>query len=183
LLAIPHFVWILLWSIAAFVAALANGIVALLRGRSAAPLHRFLAAYVRYYTHLNAFLFLVANPFPSFTGTVGYPVDVSVGPPERQNRWITLFRIFLAIPAFLIAGVLGIVLFIVGFFGWFAALLTGRMPEGFRNLGATSIRYLAQTNAYFFVVTDSYPHASPGLRAPAEPQLGPGPPPEPEVTV
>jgi hypothetical protein len=187
LLAIPHFVWILLWSIAAFVAALANGIVALLRGRSAAPLHRFLAAYVRYYTHLNAFLFLVANPFPSFTGTVGYPVDVSVGPPERQNRWITLFRIFLAIPAFLIAGVLGIVLFIVGFFGWFAALVTGRMPEGFRNLGATSIRYLAQTNAYFFVVTDSYPHASPGLRAPAEPapqpQLEPGPPPEPEVTV
>lgn len=185
LLAIPHFVWLVLWSIAAFFAALANGIVALITGRSAGSLHRFLAAYVRYYTHVNAFVFLIANPFPGFTGTPGYPVDVSIGEAERQNRWITLFRIFLGLPALLVAGALSVALFLVGFFGWFAALLTGRMPAGFRNLGAVTIRYLAQTNAYFLVLTDAYPHASPGLRAPVEPEpeLEPPPRPAPEVAV
>jgi hypothetical protein len=175
LLAVPHFVWIVLWGIAAFFAAVANWFVALVRGRSAEPLHRFLAAYLRYYTHLNAFVFLIANPFPSFTGTPGYPVDVSFGAPEPQSRWITLFRIFLGIPALLLSGALAAALFVAGFFGWFAALATGRMPTGLRNLGAISIRYLAQTNAYWFVLTDRYPHASPGLRPTAEPESEPEP--------
>jgi hypothetical protein len=168
LLALPHLVWLILWSVAAFLAAIANGIVALVRGRSAEPLHRFLAAYVRYDVHVNAFLFLVANPFPGFVGEPGYPVDVSVAAAERQNRWITFFRVVLAIPAFLLAAAYSFALLVVGFLGWFAALATGRMPEGIRDLGAVALRYLAQTNAYWLVLTDEYPHASPALRPPPE---------------
>jgi hypothetical protein len=169
LLAIPHIFWVLLWSVAAFLAAIANGLFALVRGRSARPLHRFLAAYVRYAAHLTAFLFLVANPFPGFTGTPGYPVDIVIGEDEGQNRWITAFRIFLAIPSFFVAGALSSVLFAVGFLGWFVALILGRMPTGLRHLGAIAIRYTAQATAYWYVVTDAYPSASPALR-PAEPQ-------------
>lgn len=170
LLALPHLVWLTLWSVVAFLAALANGIVALVRGRSAAPLHRFLAAYIRYVAHVSAFLFLVANPFPGFVGAVGYPVDVTIGPPERQRRVITFFRLLLALPAFLVSGALSGVLFVVGVLGWFAALFTGRMPEGMRNLGAIAIRYAAQTNAYGAVLTERYPYASPALRPPAPPE-------------
>ena len=171
LLSIPHFVWLSLWSAAAFLAAIANWFVVLVRGRSAEPLHRFLAAYIRYDTHVTAFLFLIANPFPGFVGTPGYPVDVAIDPPERQNRWITLFRLFLALPAFLLSSALSVVLAVLGFLGWFAALVTGRMPTGLRNLGAFCVRYLAQANAYWLLVTDTYPHASPALRPP--PQLEP----------
>jgi hypothetical protein len=175
LLAIPHAVWLTLWSVAAFLAALANGLVALFRGRSADPLHRFLAAYVRYDAHVTAFVFLVANPFPGFVGAPGYPVDIAVDPPERQNRWVTLFRLFLSLPALFLSGALSVVLVVVGLLGWFAALVTGRMPTGLRNLGAVCVRYLAQTNAYWFVLTDAYPHASPALRPPAEPEPEPEP--------
>lgn len=174
LLAIPHFVWVALWGVAAFVAAVTTWFVALVVGRSATPLHRFLSAYVRYYAHVFAFLFLVANPFPGFTGAPGYPVDITVDAPERQSRWVTLFRIFLGIPALLVAGALGVALAVVGLLGWFAALATGRMPPGLRNLGAFVVRYDAQTKAYLLVITDRYPHASPALRPP------PGPKPEPE---
>ena len=170
LFAIPHFVWLLLWSIAAFLAAIANWFVVLVRGRSAQPLHRFLAAYVRYDAHVTAFVTLVANPFPGFAGTPGYPVDIAVDPPERQSRWITLFRLFLSIPAAFVSGALTAVLFVVALLGWFAALATGRMPTGLRNLGAYAVRYLAQTNAYWFVLTDAYPHASPALRPQPEPE-------------
>jgi hypothetical protein len=164
LLALPHLVWLTLWSFAALVAALVNGIYALVRGRSAEPLHRFLAAYVRYSTHVTAFVTLVANPFPGFTGEPGYPVDVSIGAAARQNRWVTFFRTVLVVPALIVSGGLWSGLAAVAFLGWFVALATGRMPTGLRNLGAIAVRYLAQTNAYWLVVTDSYPYASPALR-------------------
>lgn len=181
LLAFPHFVWLALWSVAAFLAAITNGLVALFRGRSASALHRFLAAYVRYYAHVTAFVTLVANPFPGFAGAPGYPVEVTVDPPERQNRWITLFRFFLAIPTFFLSGALSVALIVVGILGWFAALVTGRMPIGLRNLGAYAVRYVSQTNAYWLIVTDAYPNASPALRPPREPKFEPEPLGEPEA--
>ena len=170
LLALPHLVWLTLWSVVAFLAALANGIVALVRGRSATPLHRFLAAYVRYVAHVSAFLFLVANPFPGFAGAPGYPVDIAIDAPAQQHRAITFFRLLLALPALLVSSALGFVLVVVGFLGWFAALVTGRMPSGLRNLGAIAIRYGAQTHAYGAILTDRYPYASPALRAPEQPE-------------
>lgn len=170
LLALPHLVWLVLWGIAAWLAAIANGIAALVTGRAPDPLRRFIGAYIRYAAHVLAFLFLAANPFPGFVGAPGYPVDVDLGPNERQSRWVTLFRIVLAVPALLVSGALSGALLLAGFLGWFAALATGRMPTGLRNLAAVAIRYGAQTNAYLLIVTDAYPYSSPGLpaRAPAE---------------
>ena len=73
-----------------------------------------------------------------------YPVDVEIAPPERQNRWITGFRLMLAFPAFLLGGALGGVGFVAAIFGWFVALFTGRMPLGLRNIVIYSLRYGAQ---------------------------------------
>ena len=180
LLAFPHFVWLALWSIVAILAAFVNGIHALIRGRSASPLHRFLAAYVRYSAHVTAFVTLVSNQFPGFTGEPGYSVDIAIGPLERQNRWVTFFRGILVIPALLVSGALSGALFVIAFLGWFVALATGRMPDGLRKLGVVSVRYLAQTNAYWLIVTDDYPYASPALRQ-AEVELVPDPEPDAEV--
>lgn len=168
LLALPHFVWLVLWTIPAYLAAILNGIVALVRGRSAQPLHRFLAAYIRYLTHVMAFVLLVANPFPGFTGAPGYPVDLVIDGPERQNRWKTLFRLLLAVPALLVSAALSGAAFLAAFLGWFVTLVTGRMPTGLRKLAALSLRYTAQLDAYLFVLTDRYPYAGPVLEPPAE---------------
>ena len=51
-----------------------------------------------------------------------------------------------------------------------AALVTGRMPDGMRDFGAFSVRYLAQTLAYALVLTDRYPHAGPALPREPEPR-------------
>jgi hypothetical protein len=172
LLAIPQFVWIALWSVLAFPAAIAAWITALILGRVPSPLHRFLAAYVRYAMHLSAFVYVIGRKFPGFLGREGsYGTDLRIDPPRRQNRWKTLFRLVLAIPAFLLAGALGSVVFIAAILGWWAALVTGRMPEGLRNLGASCLRYTAQTYAYVFLLTDRYPYGSPvleGRKAPVQ---------------
>ena len=96
LLALPHFAWLLLWSIAVVVVAIVNWFATLIMGRSPAAIHNFLASYQRYVTHVYAFVTLVANPFPGFAGQAGsYPVDVDFAPPARQSRWATGFRLIL----------------------------------------------------------------------------------------
>jgi len=171
LLAIPHLVWITLWSIAVLFAALAAWVVALATGRVPGALHRFLAAYVRYATHVGAFVYLVGRRFPGFAGQAGsYAIDAQIADRERQSRWKTVFRLFLAIPALLLSGALGGVLLVLAVLAWFYALVTGRMPEGLRNLGAACLRYSAQTYAYLLLLTDRYPYAAPVLRPRPEPE-------------
>jgi hypothetical protein len=173
LLALPHLVWLTGWSILAYLAAILNWFIALIAGRSWMPLHRFLAAFVRYQAHVYAFLYLVANPFPGFVGKEGsYPLAIVVEGREPQRRLVTLFRLFLALPALIMYTALSYALLLAAIGGWFASLVTGRMPSGLRALGAVIIRYSAQVSAYLLVVTDHYPNSSLGLRAerPGEPR-------------
>jgi hypothetical protein len=104
--------------------------------------------------------------------------------PEPQARWRTLLRLILALPALVLAAVLGGVgsagaradrnsssssaagtvtglLIGVAFLGWFASLFTGRMPRGLRDAGAYATGYRAQALAYLLLVTERYPNADP----------------------
>jgi hypothetical protein len=174
LLAFPHFVWVTLWSIPATVAVVVGWFAALALGRLPHPLHRFLAAYVRYWSHLTAFLTLVGGPFPGFAGTAGrYPVDIEIEAPVQQGRLSVLFRALLVLPALFVASALGLVLLVVAVLGWFAALAVGRMPRGLRDIGATCTRYQAQTYGYLGLVTPQYPYACPAVAAPPAPPPAP----------
>jgi hypothetical protein len=163
ILAIPHFIWYSLWSIVAAFAIIANWVATLIKGRSPESLHNFLAAWLRYSTHVTAYLFLIADPFPGFKGRAGtYPVDLEIDGPEPQNRWKTGFRLILVIPAWILMGVLQYVIQIIGFLGWFVCLALGRMPQGMRDLSAYCLRFQSQTYAYAAVLTDRYPSLSAG---------------------
>ena len=162
LLAVPHFIWFFLWTAASILASIVQWFATLARGTPLASLQRFLGAYIRYRVHAYAFLFLVANPFPGFTGAPGtYPVDVQLPEPEEQRRVVTFFRFLLSIPVWIIGSALESALFVAGVLTWFAALATGRAPEGLRNLGVYALRYTAQSFAYVYLLTERYPHASP----------------------
>ena len=186
LLAIPHLFMLLLWSTVAFVIAAINWFATLVKGQSPQGLHDFLANYLRYATQVEAYLLLAASPFPPFfvgSRTTGYPIDLEVAAPAPQSRWLTLFRLFLAIPAVLLAAVfLGGPIAWVGIEGggvagvaaillWFSILARGRASRGLRDIAAWSIGYGAQVGAYLFLLTDRYPSTGPkaylaGLEAP-----------------
>ncbi len=167
LLYIPHGIWLELWGVVVAVVSVLNWFVALVIGRPAAPFQRFIAAYLRYWTTVYAFLMLVANPFPGFTGEPGsYPVELVVPTtPEKQNRLKTLFRVFLLLPTLIVLYVVLIPAMLICYpllsFSWWASMITGRMPRGFRDLGANAIRYGAQVGAYALLVTGTYPCSSP----------------------
>ncbi len=162
-LAIPHLIVLALWTYFAILVALVNWFITLFRGRPSAGIARWLTRLLRYQTHVIAYVYLVADPYPSFRGWPGtYPVDLAVDPPGRQSRWKTGFRVVLVLPAYVFVEVLGYVIAIVAFLGTLYALATGRFPRGFRDLGAYVLRYQAQTLAYLFLLTDRYPTLASG---------------------
>jgi hypothetical protein len=193
ILAIPHIVWVVLWSIAVFFAAIFGWFAALVTGSLPRSLHRFFCAYLRYVTHLTAYLALVANPYPLFTGQAGsYPVDLELpAEPEPHGRWWILVRLPLALPALLLTAALGSapsfgyskgqeqyggggggLIVGVAFLGWFASLATAEMPRGLRDAGAYAAGYRAQAFAFLLLVTHRYPNSDPtamleGLERPA----------------
>jgi hypothetical protein len=161
-LAVPHIVWLMLWGVLVFFVSIVNWFATLFTGTSPQWAQRFLSAFVRYLTHVYAYLYLVGNPFPGFVGAPSsYPIELHVADRERQNRWTVAFRAILAFPALLLGSVFGGLLLVIAVLGWFASLFTAKMPLGLRNAGAYALRYLAQLTAYLFLVTPAYPYSGP----------------------
>jgi hypothetical protein len=171
LLAIPHRVVLFFWTLAT--------------GTPPRSPHEYLSHYIVYVTRVYAYLWLAANPYPEFSGrpTFPYPFPIDLRMPERtrQSRLVTLFRIVLALPAFLFVGALGVGIGIPmggrnGRYGlasdgafvvvlavllWFVALALGRAPRGLRDAIAYALGYGAQFWAYLLMITDRYPNSDP----------------------
>lgn len=157
LLAVPHFVWITIWTYAMVPVIAFQWLWVVGAGHMEEDVHRYIGRFVRYHVHVYAYLTLLANPWPVLNGREGYPIDLELGPPERQNRLAVIFRLILAIPAYIFMSVLNVVLYVIGFLGWFASLVLGRMPQGMRDLGAYCLRFQTQTYAYLLLLTPRYP--------------------------
>jgi hypothetical protein len=166
ILAIPLLIWAALWAAVAILAWIVNWFATLIKGRSPEGLHNFLGTFLRYATHVRAYVLLVADPYPGFTGRQGsYPVDLEIDPPQDQNRLTVFFRIFLAIPALMLANLLSQLNQLLAVFSWFVALVTGRVPEGLRNFAALAIRIETQTYAYVVLLTPRYPSFNVGIQS------------------
>jgi hypothetical protein len=179
LLAIPHFIWLLLWSIVALLVAVANWFATLARGRSPGALHSFLAAYLKYVTQFYAYLHLAAEPYPPFNGRDGYAVDLTIAAPARQRRWSVLLRGVLLLPAALLVSVLvgdpsgglgsSITFFTsnlgllpaVALLAWFASLARAATPRGLRDAILYALSYGAQFWGYALLLSDRYPDSDP----------------------
>jgi hypothetical protein len=179
LLAIPHFIWLLLWSILALLVAVANWFATLARGRSPGALHRFLAAYVKYVTQFYAYLHLAAEHYPPFDGQDGYAVDLTIAAPARQRRWSVLLRGIMLLPAGLLVSVLvgdpsgglgsSVTFFTsnlgllpaVALLAWFASLARAATPRGLRDTILYTLSYGAQFWGYALLLTDRYPDSDP----------------------
>ena len=175
-LAIPHLLWLSLWSSVVFLVAPIQWVATLIRGKPIEGLHDMFGMFVRYATHVYAYISLAGDRFPGFLGQRWYDVDIEIPPPRRQNRWKVGFRFILGIPAFLLmssllggsasgnpyaaAFSLGVVT-AVSLLAWFSALARGRLPAGMRDLMAYAIAYGAQTWAYGLLLTDKYPNSDP----------------------
>ncbi len=84
-------------------------------------------------------------------------VDVWFTGVADQKRLTVLVRFILLIPQFVVLAVLGIVLLFVAIIGWFAALITGRLPQWAHTFMGGLVRWYVRVQAYYYLVTDRYP--------------------------
>ena len=158
LLALPHLLLATAWLYLALPVVFVNWFPTLIRGKAPQGFHEWTTRCLRYWTHVEAYVWLIADPYPAFRGWFGtYPVDLDVAPPAPQERWKTLLRPILAIPAYVLMVVLGAVLQVIAVIVWFICLAIGRVPTGMRDLMAYCLRYQVQTYAYLFLLTSRYP--------------------------
>jgi uncharacterized protein DUF4389 len=160
LLAIPHFVLLYIYGIAAGVVVVVAWFGIVITGRYPKGLYDFVADFIRYYTRVLAYTFLLTDPYPRFNGSddASYPVRMSfAGPLERYSRLKTLFRAILAIPIMVLRYVMTLLLEIGALAAWFIIVITGKMPRGLFDLMVLANSYTARSDAYLFLLTETYP--------------------------
>jgi len=83
-------------------------------------------------------------------------VGIALEPP-RQSRWTVLFRLFMAIPLFVVAFIVAIASFFCTVAAWFCALVTGRVPDGLQEFNSSALRLYANVGAYVWLLSPRWP--------------------------
>ncbi|MGI8448891.1 MAG: DUF4389 domain-containing protein, partial [Streptosporangiaceae bacterium] len=96
---------------------------------------------------------------PGGTGRPGAADEILVAfaEPAEQSRLTVLVRVILAIPHIIVLWVLGIAAEVVALICWFAALFSGRLPDGLAEFQVGYLRWATRFSAYLFLLTDVYP--------------------------
>jgi hypothetical protein len=87
----------------------------------------------------------------------GDPVQLSIDPPEKLQRWMPLVKWLLAIPHLIVMAILGIGAFFALIGAFFIVLFTGQFPLGIRDFIVKYSRYTQHVYAYIYLLRDEYP--------------------------
>jgi hypothetical protein len=160
LLVIPAAIVLYLYGIIAFFAIVIAWFAIVITGRYPPRLYEFVAGYNRSLARVTAYAALLCDAYPPFGGgdDPAYPVRMDfAGPLARYSRAKTLFRIILAIPIVILRYALHLLLEIGAVGAWFAILITGKLPRGLFDVMVLANSYTARSDAYLFLLTETYP--------------------------
>jgi Domain of unknown function (DUF4389) len=160
ILAIPHFLFLLVYTIGADIALVGAWFALLFTARWPVGLHSFMSGFLRYSARLSAYLYLGVDQYPPFSGAEddSYPVQLQIEPPlQRYSRPKVFFRGIYAILAMVIRYAMTIVLGFTGLLSCFAILFTGRQPASLQNALKFALTYVIQADALLLLLTETYP--------------------------
>jgi hypothetical protein len=86
-----------------------------------------------------------------------HPIGLIVEDDLKRTRLTVFFRLLLAIPQLIWIALWGIVVYIAVLVAWFAALVTGRVPDGLHDFIARYLRALTHVSSYLFLLADPWP--------------------------
>jgi hypothetical protein len=101
-------------------------------------------------------------------GTAPHPIHLVVTDDLRRNRLTVFFRLLLAIPVVVWLGLWGIAAAFAVIAAWFAALVTGRVPDGLHRFLAAYVRYATRASAYALLAADPFPGFSSAVDYPVD---------------
>jgi Domain of unknown function (DUF4389) len=180
ILIIPVAIVLYVFAIIATIVVVIAWFAIVITGRYPQGLYDFVANFNRFLARVTAYGALLSDPYPPFSGSPepSYPVRMEFqGPLEHYSRLKTLVRIILAIPIVILRYAMNILLEIGAIAAWFLILITGKMPRGLFDLMVLANSYMARSDAYLFLLTETYPpfqdeHTRAAGTAPDAPQTG-----------
>ena len=105
--------------------------------------------------------------------TSPYPARLVGGEALERSRLTVFFRTFLLIPHVIVLAFYGIGALVVAIIAWFAALFTGRVPDGMHNFIAGYLRYYARVLAFGTILAGPFPPFGAGGSYPVELEIDP----------
>jgi hypothetical protein len=160
LLAIPLVIWLYIYGLLASIAVVIAWLAIVFTARYPQALYDFVSGYVRLVARFTAYVSLLCDPYPPFVGSDddGYPVRMRFeGPLESYSRLKTFFRVILAIPIVILRYVMNLLLEAGAVAAWAVILITGKMPRGLFDLMVLANSYMARSDAYLLLLTETYP--------------------------
>jgi hypothetical protein len=160
ILLIPVAIVLYVFGIVAGIAIVIAWFAIVITGRYPAGLYKFVADFNRFLARVTAYAVLLTDVYPPFSGAddPAYPVRMQfAGPLDGYSRLRTFFRAILAIPVMVLRYVMGLLLEVGAFAAWFVILVTGKMPRGLFDLMVLANSYTARSDAYVYLLTETYP--------------------------
>lgn len=160
ILLIPIAIWIWLVGIVAYVATIVAWCAIVITGRYPAGLYDFIAGFVRLLSRTTSYGALLCDPYPPFGlgDDDAYPVRMQFQRLERYSRLKTFFRFILAIPIWILRFyVLNAALELCAVGAWFVIVILGRLPRGLFDALVLVNSYIARSDAYLLLLTETYP--------------------------
>ena len=181
IVAIPWFVWLGLYGVVAFLAAVAAWFAMLFTKRYPQGLYDFVAGYVKLSAQIGGWVLLITDEWPPFMpDRDDYPIRVEVAPQQVEYRRAhTFFKYLLSFPQQLILSGLGYVYTAAAFVTWWRVLFTGKQSATMHDALRMSLAYTTRAGAFLLLLTEihprildlppqSYPAGAPALPGPEQ---------------
>jgi len=159
IVAIPWYLWLTLYGIGAFVAAIVAWFAMLFTKRYPQGLYDFVAGYVKLSAQIGGWVLLVTDEWPPFMpDRDDYPIRVEVAPQQVEYRRAqTFFKVLLSFPQQLILYGLSFVFQGAAFVAWWRILFTGKQSATMHDALRMSLAYSTRAGAFLLLLTEIHP--------------------------
>jgi len=157
ILALPLVVLEQVWSSVMQVVAVIQWVIVAFTGKRNADLRKLQLQYLTFASRTYTYVGLLYDSYPPFGESSASPVQLNIDEPGVPRRASAIFRIILAVPAFIVAWFVILIGTFVTIFAWFTVLVVGSLPEGMHHFLTKVHRYVVRTLTYATLVVDAYP--------------------------
>lgn len=102
-----------------------------------------------------------------------YPIRTTVTDDLVRNRWTVAFRLILAIPAAIVAGIFSIGAALVWVVVWIWTLAAGQTPDWAHRFYSATTRINVHVNSYTYLAANPYPNMTGEPGYPVDVQIDP----------
>ena len=149
LLAIPHYIVLILYGIAAWFAAIAAWLIILFTGNVPWGLFDFILGFDRWGLRVSAYVALLTDEYPPFTNQpADYPARLECEYPEKLSRGLIFIKWLLVLPHFIVLVLYGIAVLFVSIAAWVVILFTAKYPRGLFDFVVGFLRWEMRVTIY-----------------------------------